>query len=185
MRGWKMDYIETRANGEIKPKQGKSTRIPYDHQKIAMQALTALDNSSKTYSGLIVLPTGGGKTYTAATWLLKNALDQQKKILWIAHRHFLLDQAADAFQSYAYAEQMPHISSFTYRVISGAQKHDRVSDISASDSIIIASKDSIGRDLKRLNKWIKNESEIYLVMMKLIMQPQKPIEKSLIIFMKM
>lgn len=158
-----MDYIETRANGEIKPKQGKSTRIPYDHQKIAMQALTALDNSSKTYSGLIVLPTGGGKTYTAATWLLKNALDQQKKILWIAHRHFLLDQAADAFQSYAYAEQMPHISSFTYRVISGAQKHDRVSDISASDSIIIASKDSIGRDLKRLNKWIKNESEIYLV----------------------
>ena len=81
-----MDYIETKANGIITPKQGKNTRIPYEHQKDAMDALTNLDNIKSSYSGLIVLPTGGGKTYTAATWLLKNAVDKGKKILWIAHR---------------------------------------------------------------------------------------------------
>ena len=158
-----MDFIETKANGVVTPKQGKNTRIPYEHQKDAMEALSNLDAMKSSYSGLIVLPTGGGKTYTAATWLLKNALDQKKKILWIAHRQFLLDQAADAFQSFAYAEQMPHISSFTYRIISGSQRHDKVIDIKPSDSIIIASKDSIGRNLKKLDKWLKNEEEIYFV----------------------
>lgn len=158
-----MDFIETKSNGIIKPKQGKNTRIPYEHQRDAMDALTRLNEEKVSYSGLIVLPTGGGKTYTAATWLLKNALDQKKKILWIAHRQFLLDQAADAFQSFAYAEQMPHISSFSYRIISGSQRHDKVLDVKASDSIIIASKDSIGRNLNKLDKWLKNEEEIYFV----------------------
>lgn len=158
-----MDLIETKANGIITPKQGKNTRIPYEHQKDAMVALTKLNDNKESYSGLIVLPTGGGKTYTAATWLLKNALDQRKKILWIAHRHFLLDQAADAFQSFAYAEQMPHISSFAFRIISGSQRHDKVIDIKASDSIIIVSKDSIGRNLKKLDNWLKNEKEIFFV----------------------
>ena len=158
-----MDYIETKANGIITPKQGKNTRIPYEHQKDAMDALTNLDNIKLSYSGLIVLPTGGGKTYTAATWLLKNAVDKGKKILWIAHRQFLLDQAADAFQNYAYAEQMPHISSFTYRIISGSQRHDNTINIKSSDSVIIASKDSIGRNLKKLDNWLKNETELYFV----------------------
>ena len=95
--------------------------------------------------------------------MLKNAIDQRKKILWIAHRHFLLDQASDAFQSFAYAEQMPHISSFAFRIVSGSQRHDNANDIKPSDSIIIGSKDSIGRNLKQLDKWLKNEQEIYFV----------------------
>ena len=160
-----MNHIETKANGIITPKQGKNTRIPYEHQKDAMDALTKLNDNKESYSGLIVLPTGGGKTYTAASWLLKNALDQRKKILWIAHRYFLLDQAADAFQSFAYAEQMPHISSFAFRIISGSQRHDKVIDIKASDSILIVSKDSIGRNLKKLDKWLKNEKEIFFVIL--------------------
>ena len=158
-----MDYITTRANGVINTKQGRNSRIPYEHQIEAMDALSRLDKENKNYSGLIVLPTGGGKTYTAVTWLLKHALDKKKKVLWIAHRQFLLEQAADAFQNYAYAEQMPHISSFTYRVISGSDKHDRTIDIKASDNILIASKDSIGRNIQRLDKWLKNENEIYFV----------------------
>lgn len=158
-----MDYIETTSNGIITPKQRKNARIPYEHQKEAMGALTKLDESKKSYSGLIVLPTGGGKTYTATTWLLKHALDHKKKVLWIAHRQFLLDQAADAFQTYAYAEQMPHISSFTYRIISGSQRHDRTININEKDKILIASKDSIGRNLGRLDQWLKDEEQVYLV----------------------
>ena len=55
-------YVETISNGIIKPKQGKNTRIPYDHQKEAMAALTRLDEEKGTYSGLIVLPIFGMKT---------------------------------------------------------------------------------------------------------------------------
>ena len=106
-------YIETKANGEVFPKKGNNHRIPYEHQKRAMANLDII-NRNASYSTLVVLPTGGGKTYTAAVWLLRNAIDKQKKILWIAHRQALLDQAAETFQNYAFSETMPNISSFKY-----------------------------------------------------------------------
>lgn len=156
------DYIEVKSNGRIRAKKGTNMRIPYPHQKEAMRKLSII-NEEKSFSTLIVLPTGGGKTYTASTWLLKNAIDQKKKILWIAHRQMLLDQAAESFQKFAYAEAMPHISEFTYRIVSGASSHDRSVDITAKDNILILSKDSIGRNLDRLDCWLKGEKELFVI----------------------
>ena len=156
------DYIEVKSFGEVYPKKGSNTRVPYEHQKEAMECLDRIDGLP-AYSTLVVLPTGGGKTYTASTWLLRNALDKKKKVLWIAHRQMLLDQAAESFQKFAYAEMIPHISSFRFRVISGAPSHDRTSDIQPSDNLLIISKDSIGRNLNRLNKWLAGEKELYLI----------------------
>lgn len=156
------DFIEVKSFGEVYPKKGTNIRTPYEHQKKAMECLDRLDGSP-AYSTLVVLPTGGGKTYTASMWLLKNALDKKKKILWIAHRQMLLDQAAESFQKFAYTEVIPHISSFRFRVISGASSHDRTSDIQPSDNLLIVSKDSIGRNLDRLDKWLAGEQELYLI----------------------
>ena len=75
----------------------------------------------------------------------------------------LLDQAAESFQKFAYTEVMPHISSFRFRVISGASTHDRTSDIQPNDNLLIVSKDSIGRNLERLDKWLAGEQELYLI----------------------
>ena len=96
------DYIETKSNGKIIAKKGTNPRSPYNHQKDAMAKLSLIDKE-ESFSTLVVLPTGGGKTYTASTWLLKNAIDKKKKILWLAHRQMLLDQAAESFQRFAYA----------------------------------------------------------------------------------
>ena len=157
-----MDFIEVKSNGTVIAKKGTNPRIPYNHQKDAMAKLNLIDKED-SFSTLVVLPTGGGKTYTASTWLLKNAVDKKKKIIWIAHRQMLLDQAAESFQKFAYAEAMPHISEFTYRIVSGSSSHDRSIDISEKDNILILSKDSIGRNMSVLDKWIKGEKEIYLV----------------------
>ena len=127
-----------------------------------MEALDKM-NQESSYSTLVVLPTGGGKTYTASMWLLKNAIDKKKKILWIAHRQMLLDQAAESFQKFAYKEVVPHISSFCFRIVSGASSHDRTSDIRSSDNLLIVSKDSIGRNIERLDKWLEGEKELYLI----------------------
>ena len=156
------DYIEVKSNGKIIAKKGTNPRSPYNHQKDAMANLSLIDKE-ESFSTLVVLPTGGGKTYTASTWLLKNAIDKKKKILWIAHRQMLLDQAAESFQRFAYAEAMPHISEFTYRIVSGSSNHDRSIDISPRDNILILSKDSIGRNLSVLDKWLKGENEVYCV----------------------
>ena len=116
------NYVEVKSFGDIFPKKGTNTRTPYEHQKKAMEALDKM-NQEASYSTLVVLPTGGGKTYTASMWLLKNAIDKRKKILWIAHRQMLLDQAAESFQKFAYTEVVPHISSFCFRIVSGASSH--------------------------------------------------------------
>lgn len=157
------DYIETKAKGTINPKGGENPRLPYIHQRAAIKALDNLNENFSTYSTLLVLPTGGGKTYTASTWLLRNALDNGKKILWIAHRQLLLEQAAESFQKYAFATEIPHISSFYYRIISGAPSHERTIDIKPTDNLLIISKDSIGRNLNRLDDWLAGEDEIFFV----------------------
>jgi len=156
------NYKEVKSFGIIETKKGTNTRTPYEHQKKAMEALDKM-NQEASYSTLVVLPTGGGKTYTASMWLLKNAIDKKKKILWIAHRQMLLDQAAESFQKFAYTEVVPHISSFCFRIVSGASSHDRTSDIRSSDNLLIVSKDSIGRNIERLDQWLKGEKELYLI----------------------
>ena len=156
------NYVEVKSFGDSFPKKGTNTRTPYEHQKKAMEALDKM-NQEASYSTLVVLPTGGGKTYTASMWLLKNAIDKRKKILWIAHRQMLLDQAAESFQKFAYTEVVPHISSFCFRIVSGASSHDRTSDIRPGDNLLIVSKDSIGRNIDRLDQWLKGEKELYLI----------------------
>lgn len=156
------DTIEVNSSGKVIPQAGTNPRLPYEHQKKAMESLDILDRE-RSYSTLVVLPTGGGKTYTASMWLLKNAIDKKKKILWIAHRQMLLDQAAESFQRFAYTEVIPHVSSFCFRIVSGATSHDRTCDIRPGDNLLIVSKDSIGRNIERLDEWLNGEQELFLI----------------------
>jgi superfamily II DNA or RNA helicase len=149
-------FVEVKSNGVITAKRGSNARSPYEHQKKAMENLDIIDKLDD-YSTLVVLPTGGGKTYTASLWLLKSALNKHKKILWIAHRQMLLDQAAESFQKYAYAETLPNVTNFNYRIVSGAVSHDRTIDIIPSDNLLIASKDSLGRNISSLDAWLEGE----------------------------
>lgn len=157
--------MKTRATVEnynakmITPAKGKNPRILYEHQIDAIQAMDRL-NKKESFRSLLVLPTGGGKTLTAVYWLLKNAVDKNKKVLWIAHRHLLLEQAAEAFELNAYSGQMINNTAFKYRVISGM--HDKPVHIKKDDNIIIAGKDSIIRGLNYLDEWLEDE-EVYLV----------------------
>lgn len=157
------ELVEIKAAGEVSPAEGTLERPPFDHQQEAMKALDKMDNAYKTYSTMVVLPTGAGKTYTASKWLLSRAIDRKIKILWLAHRQTLLDQAAKSFKKFATAAELPHITSFRYRIVSGAAKHDRAVHIAPTDDLLIISKDSIGRNLDRLDPWLKDESEIYMV----------------------
>ena len=146
--------------GTINVVKGNNTRKLYEHQVDAMACLNEINKRSE-FNSLLVLPTGGGKTLTASWWLLKNAIDNGKKVLWVAHRHLLLEQAADTFQRNAYSNNMINYSSFKYRIVSG--KHDRPIHIKSDDDLLIVSKDSLLRNLELLKKWLKNEDEIYLV----------------------
>ena len=57
----KSEYIEVKSFGTVFPRQGTNIRTPYEHQKDAMECLDVI-NKVPSYSTLVVLPTGGGKT---------------------------------------------------------------------------------------------------------------------------
>ena len=86
--------------GEVAPR----TRDPYPHQLTAWRQLDdAVGRSpSGQFRGRIVLPTGSGKTDTAARWLLERmASDPNLRVLWLSHQQELLAQAVTRFQNLA------------------------------------------------------------------------------------
>jgi superfamily II DNA or RNA helicase len=82
----------------IKPKAEKDSVRAYDHQLAAWDRTTKHFVSDKKQAGLIVVPTGGGKTVIAAHWLLKNHIQNGGRVLWLAHRRSLLRQAMNTFE---------------------------------------------------------------------------------------
>ena len=165
MKEW---WIELRNEarkkaGTIGIEAGKNPKNLYLHQVEAIKHLNEKIHKQDHYAGLLVIPTGGGKTLTAVQWVLKNIIDQGKKVLWIAHRHELLNQALDAVVSNSYTDLLQNRKTFKYRVISGM--HDRPVNIKADDDFIVASKDSIGYGIDYLvENWVKeNRNDIFLV----------------------
>ncbi len=78
-----------------------------DHQKKAHDALTKyfLDApaapSAKGKAGLVLVPTGGGKTMLAAHWLLNEHVANGGRVVWFAHRRSLVRQAFETFRRIA------------------------------------------------------------------------------------
>lgn len=95
-----MPNFQAERSGKIIVSNAVNPKNLYEHQNLAIQALDR--KNSSPFKGLLVLPTGGGKTLTAVHWLLKNFIDKKQKVLWIAHRHELLNQALETVNSNAY-----------------------------------------------------------------------------------
>jgi len=156
--------IEIEFAGTITVSQNESGIHLYDHQEKAFHQLNQkILKTNKNFAGLLVLPTGGGKTLTAGYWIAKNLLDKGKKVLWLAHRHELLNQAKETFKKLASKDVFENKTSFNYRILSGI--HDKPVNIQNTDDIIIASKDSLNAGFEHLyKKWIKNNTdEFFLV----------------------
>ena len=115
--------LEVIPSGNIPVVQGDSNIALYKHQTAACTKLVNWNNTATgNPAGLLVLPTGGGKTLTATYWLMQNILSHGKKILWIAHRYSLLEQAYHSFELVCCRNiSMGGKSSYSYRIISGIQ----------------------------------------------------------------
>ena len=156
------EMVAVSSSGTVFARRDTPAIFFYEHQTQAMECLDRI-NKLPSFSTLVVLPTGGGKTLTASVWLLKNAIAKGFKVLWLAHRQMLLDQATDAFKRNAYEAYLPRVSSFRYRIVSGAPSHSRAIDIRPDDTLLVVGKDSIGQNLEILGKWLKGEETVFVV----------------------
>lgn len=149
-----------RHEGQIRVKLKSNPIQLYEHQLEALDVLKKMDQHP-SFKSILVIPTGGGKTLTACWWLLNGALNKRKKVLWLAHRQLLLEQAVKAFELNAYADVMTERLEFSYRVISGV--HQSATMIKPTDDLLIVSKDILVKNIKQLNRWLKQEKELYVV----------------------
>lgn len=115
-----------------------SSKPPFQHQIEAFEALskTFKFGNEKPGSGILVLPTGAGKTFTSVRWLSNHVIPKNIKILWLAPSFYLLNQAFDTFR--ANARDIPHSrKTLNIRCVSSNPSHAKVSSIKLTDDIII------------------------------------------------
>ncbi len=72
---------------------------PREHQIAAWDRMSGHYLHEGKQAGVVVVPTGGGKTVLAAHWLLEHHIRHGGRVLWLAHRRSLLRQAMSTFHS--------------------------------------------------------------------------------------
>jgi len=87
------------------------TKSESDNKRLHRHQQEALNNMDEYFdlslktdeeqNGLLVMPTGSGKTFTAVSWLLDRAVSQGFKVLWLVHRQELVGQADTTFRGQA------------------------------------------------------------------------------------
>lgn len=121
----------------------KSKKKLVTHQDKANQALKGWFHDGKEKGALLVIPTGGGKTFTAVNFLCNYPLNEGYKIIWLAHTHHLLEQAYYTFAPEDLSEgaEIAIVNRLSgelnIRVVSGEQNHYKVAEIEKTDDIVI------------------------------------------------
>jgi superfamily II DNA or RNA helicase len=159
---WEDDGFVPRF-GILQPKkQQPDARPPYSHQEEAWRKLSAhLDDpkAEGTFKGVLVMPTGSGKTFTAARWLTQRWLDAGNRVLWLAHREELLAQAARAFADCASAAtSRDHLRM---RQVSG--RNCRFHQIDPEDHIICCSVASLARADEKQAAQLLHDPRLFVV----------------------
>jgi len=121
-----------------------------DFQKAAVNKLNdALIRKNET-SGLLVMPTGSGKTRTATYFFLRDMISQGYQVIWLTHRHMLIDQTADAFYNLAPLIKTKNSKLKTFKMACISGEHSSIKATEKDDNVMILSVQSVVRSLDYL-----------------------------------
>lgn len=117
-------------------KPQKQPKDPAAHQHEALGKLHKWFQEKRSDAGgILVLPTGGGKTFTADRFLCTDPLSDGYKVLWLAHTHHLLDQAFYSLESEV--KLIRKKQQLNVRVVSGTKGHFSPAHIDKNDDVVI------------------------------------------------
>uniref|UniRef100_UPI0025D0F87E DEAD/DEAH box helicase n=1 Tax=uncultured Selenomonas sp. TaxID=159275 RepID=UPI0025D0F87E len=142
--------IDTKASQA----DGRKPLMPY--QQEAIDRLNAFfDLTGKVeekQSGMLVMPTGSGKTFTTVTWLLSQGVAQGYRVIWLVHRQELVEQTFREFCKLAPTLAAYGVSRVKLLPVSG--KHAAMSmavgdDITVASILSVASKNGM-RHIRRM-----------------------------------
>lgn len=101
------------------------------HQSEAVNTMTEYFQTEKDISnrnGMLVMPTGSGKTYTAVTWLLQNGIANGYRVVWLVHRQELVEQTYQEFIKQAPQLKNTEIHRLRVLPVSGVHLHMSVAN---------------------------------------------------------
>lgn len=146
------EYSNFRYTKTLDMKATKTEEVSlYDFQEDGVKALKEHYIDQDERRGMLVMPTGSGKSRTATYFLIKEMISRGYQIIWLAHRHMLIDQAADCFYGFAGLSKIenPNIKNYRLSCVSG--EHLRMSQIDKHE-VIVASVSSVYRNRKHLRR---------------------------------
>lgn len=117
---------------QLKLTDASSPITPRDHQVAAWEAMSRHYLDQRKRAGMVVMPTGGGKTVVGTNWLLEHHVRSGGRVLWLAHRRSLLRQAFRTFRwlgNAAYPKRslgLIAVSAVDSRLSMVTKKHDVV-----------------------------------------------------------
>lgn len=129
MRNW-TEFESIDINASL----ADSRSLIMPHQSKAVDAMTdyfELEKNIKDRKGLVVMPTGSGKTYTAVTWLLKQGVANGYRVVWLVHRQELVEQTFREFRKQAPLLKGTDVKKLRVLPVSGAHLH--MSEVSRAD----------------------------------------------------
>ena len=130
-----------------------SEDIPlYNYQKDAVSALTEHYVKKDNKKGMLIMPTGSGKSRTASYFLIREMISRGYQVLWIVHRHMLIDQAAECFYRFAELSKLGNLNIRNYRISCISGERQSIRAIDKKDNIIIGSIQSLCRNHNHLRR---------------------------------
>ena len=163
MEGQLNEYSKFRTTVSLRMSETNAENIPlYDFQKDAVAKLTDHFINDDNSSGILVMPTGSGKSRTATYFLIKEMISRGYQILWIAHRHMLIDQAADCFYRFAGLSKIDRPDIREYRISCISGEHMSIRQVGKAE-VIVASIQSICRSREHLKRILKRGKVMVVV----------------------
>jgi len=124
----------------------------YDFQEEAVDKLVDFFLGKDNQSGMLVMPTGSGKTRTATVFLLQHMISKGYQVIWLAHRHMLIDQTADAFYNFSPVIKTKNEDIKTFKMVCVSGEHSSMKATEKDDNAMIISIQSGCRSLDYLKK---------------------------------
>lgn len=151
------EYSSYRHKKSLNMKATQIEDVPlYDFQEDAVKALKKYFVDDDKTAGMLVMPTGSGKSRTSTCFLIREMISRGYQVIWLVHRHMLIDQAADCFYRYAGLSKIenPNIKKYRLTCISGAHSKMSAAD---NDEVIVASVSSVCRNMTHLSRIMKRK----------------------------
>lgn len=115
----------------------------YPYQEDAVQAMKQYYIDEDGQSGLLVMPTGSGKTRTSVYFLLREMAARGYQIFWLAHRFMLIEQAADVCYRFSPLIHENNREKEEFHMVCISGKHASVQALDKDDDLVISSVQSL------------------------------------------